>query len=380
MALALCCGGRGVAFSADLVCTGDCNNDGSITLADILTGITQIFDSAAIAHCSSFDSAPADGVVRANEITGAVLAAGICIPSTPAAAVAGDTAIVANALGVIPKVVAALVSGFVYGTPMAPLARGPSPQPQDCPLGGTALRIGTIPTVQVALDSCRVPAAGGSVTFQGAINLNLDSFTAFVVSTFEDAGGTPALTATADLSGTVGATLGGDCYVADAIITAVGRLSAATADGQMVSLATQRLDVAISDLVFSTNCAPVGYRLVINGVATLGSSAGNGANASFQDFVMTVDESVDPASLTLDGAFSSDCFGGAVTLATQMPIALPGGQICPVGGAVDATLTDGAARILYGADGSVQIDLGPDESVDEVFPQCLDPRLAMCPS
>src|SRR6185295_8212405 len=82
-----------------------------------------------------------------------------------------------------------------------------------CPLGGSATRSGSFPFISVTLNACKVATADGSVTFNGSASLQITTFNASIQAAFADSGGTPTLSATANLTGTIAPTLGGSCFV-----------------------------------------------------------------------------------------------------------------------------------------------------------------------
>lgn len=71
-------GGPGAA----LACAGDCNGDGSISVAELIEGVRIGLDDAALSECPAFDVTP-DGTLRIDELVAAVAAALDGCPATP---------------------------------------------------------------------------------------------------------------------------------------------------------------------------------------------------------------------------------------------------------------------------------------------------------
>jgi hypothetical protein len=67
-------GGRDVLYPAPPACVGDCNADGSVTIDELVQGITLALDGAPAGACAALDD-DGDGVVQIHELLRAVAAA-----------------------------------------------------------------------------------------------------------------------------------------------------------------------------------------------------------------------------------------------------------------------------------------------------------------
>lgn len=131
-------------------CVGDCNADQRVTINEVLTGVNIALGNLSIGECPVFD-ANHNGSVEVNELIMAVgNALHECVPAvltpTPGSAgrgIAGGSAIIADAMEIVPSIIAAVANGIQYGVggAAAPLAAAGSGA-GACPLGGTAARVG----------------------------------------------------------------------------------------------------------------------------------------------------------------------------------------------------------------------------------------------
>jgi hypothetical protein len=363
-------------------CVGDCQGDRVVTVDELITGVNIALGLVPLSICPVFDF-NGDTLVTVDELITAVRQAlegcptpGVSpAPTTPPTGVTptpttGDgniedpvsaaVSVIANAMGAVPSVVAAIVTGIEEGGAAASLLvpRGAG----NCPLGGTATRTGSFPVnVQITLSECRAPTTDGTVTFNGTASIQLASFNATIDITFADTNGATTLVANALLVGTVSPTLGEPCFLTAANLTVSnGTLIAGTPLGQQAGVAFQGTQIRIDNISFSAACVPEIYRLTFNGQAGLLSAVGDPISVTFSNLVMNVDERTIPTLINLQGGMSSDCFGGAVTLSTDPPLRVPSGALCPTSGTITIMGTPETTQIVY------------------PLPDCLDPRLFMC--
>lgn len=315
----------------------------------------------------------------------------------PVARVAGSTTVVVNALGVIPTLIGAIANGIDFGGASAGGAAGfrddGGSAHAACPEGGTATRTGTLLgfNLNITLANCRIETADGFVTFNGRISQS--GFTLTVndgnatpgplTAQYEDSEGTPTLLAEAQLTLTVVGipSLGGACEITGVTLTTNGTISTTTSGGDSATVTFAGTTVTVGMITFSPSCVPTIYRLTFNGSATLLSSAtGTPITVTFNSLVFDVNDSADPMTVSISGGFTSACFGGAATVATQTALALTDDEVCPTAGQITATVGGNATRVVYNTDASVGIDFDNDGSIsiDETFPHCLDPRLYEC--
>ncbi len=258
-------------------CTGDCNDNGAVTVDELVTGVNIALGAAPLGACSPMD-ARHDGLVTVDELGRAVdhalngcpppaatptptqttagTAVGTATPTSsnlptvtrtstatvaPSAtqtsnatvaptitpgggatvpqSVAGGAVAVANGMSVIPAVISAIASGVQYGSGAALIAETGGGAAGACPQGGTATRSGSIPgTMTLTLSNCTLATAEGLLVLNGTATLSgiLPPlvFTANLQATFKNASGTTTYrTASAVLNGTINPQLGGSCYV-----------------------------------------------------------------------------------------------------------------------------------------------------------------------
>lgn len=313
----------------------------------------------------------------------------------PIARVAGSTTVVVNALGVIPTLIGAVANGIDFGGASAGGAAGYRDDggfgAAACPNGGTATRTGSLLglNLNVTLTNCRIPTADGFVTFNGKIVQS--GFTLTVndgnptpgplTAQYEDGVGMPTLLAEAQLTLTVSGipTLGGSCDITAITFAATGTISTTTSGGASATITFSGTTVTINMITFSPSCVPTQYRLTFNGNATLLSSVtGSPISVTFNTLVFDVNDTVDPATFSISGGFTSPCFGGAATVTTQTLLTLPDDEVCPTAGQITATVGGNATRVFYNANQSVGLDYNNDGTADETFPNCQDPRLYEC--
>lgn len=372
-------------------CVGDCDGGGTVTIDELIRGVSIALGNTALEACPVFDPG-GNGTVEVNEIITAVNNAlngcGALPQPTPTVppggtpppveVVSGSITIVAEAMGIIPSVIGAVVTGVNGGGAAALSAPAGA-----CALGGTATRTGTFPfpvNLTVTLNGCRVASQDGTITYDGSATLLGTTLTLDISARFADAGGIETLQAHAVFAGTVALTPSfGRCVVSTVgLALSTGSVSAMVPAGASVGVMFAGTTVQISNITFSSSCVPQIYRMTFSGPASLLGSEGQPISVMFNNLLMDVDDSGDPTTLEFSGSLSSPCFGGSATISTQTALAVPGDAICPTGGDLRLTTPVGGTRLTYLPDSSVQIDDGANGSIDRVFPNCTDPRLFVC--
>ncbi len=383
--------------------TGDCNGDLEVTVDEIIRGVNIALGNAAISQCPSLDS-NGNGEVTVDELILAVNAAlGAGPAPTPtitstridAAAVASTAVGITNVMPSIPAVVTALVSGFTLGGvagDSAALSAGLGGSAGSCPLGGQATSVctgkGTV-TLAITLSDCSIATATGSTTFGGTLNLTgrgrcPDLFfppftaTADVQATFKDQLARRGQSVRANVTGTLTPQLGGNCLATAATFVLTGTLTSELAGGETTSLMLDSTNIVGEVTTFSAECFPLAYRLVFDGPATMSQGAGqsDGVGLTLHNLQISQDTVGLPFRTTIDGEINADCFGGAVTLATEQSLLQGIDGACPSDGQV--LLSRGAmqSHLAYRPGGEVAIE--EDGMGEVVLPSCMDPALLAC--
>jgi len=418
-------------------CVGDCAGDGAVTVDELLVLVNVALENIPVTACPTGD-VDADGTITVDEILRAVNAALVgCLPlatatvtatqtptitateiptptstetptetatATPtetatgtptftppvtpgklAVSVAGNAAIVANAMQGVPSVVTAILAGLQFGGTAA----------TECPRGGTAMRSCTTATgritVQIILSGCALDGNDGRVRLSGTVTLTgLGSCSPFLIlpptavmidlqgSLERDAVSVLALTA--ELTGTVNtAAFGGDCFASGAALMLNGGLAVQIPGDGGVNAQFTDTRVALAVDQFNADCVPVKCTLTMNGPATFTEISSDASlDVVFSDFRLQQDLTVAAPETEISGTLSSACVGDSVTIATVVPLTAARGSLCFSGGALSAMSALTTEEIRYLNDGSVNIDFNRDGTVDEVFPSCLAPELLTC--
>ena len=349
-------------------------------------------------------------------------------------AVAGNAALVSTGLGSVPSIISALVAQLSNKTPTpvilaARIGRGII-LPDECSISGTTSQFcsvmgsGTSKTIHLELtgSNCVVPGpVGGTVEINGPVTVDSDPFflnqcdpVRFLSGTYSTEVTPPVLTegvippsnalevmffnsnndqtldVTANLHGNVTITsIANPCLVAGVNLTLEGSLVSRPGDffnGEGVQVDFFGTTLTVDQITYNDACVPTQYRLTFNGPATLyylppvpalvlnGIIVNPGIGVEFSNLVLQENASVDPATTTISGTMTSDCFGGAVALGTLAPLAASTFGLCPSSGEITATSSGASATLTY-QDGAVTVEQNGDQ---QEFESCLVPELAMC--
>lgn len=413
-------GGWGTPL-ANAQCVGDCDGNGSVTAAEVASGVQIGLLVAEDATCPAYPSgAEIEDLVLAvnHKLEGCPptpTATATATPtSTPTAtatntpggvsnAVAGGAAVVAKSLGGIPSLVTAIVTGLTRGGTTESLDQGGGAG--ACPLGGTASRTctanGNAIRIELGLDTCALATPDGSLTLDTVLPISLDA-PGFCSPTVL----VPPINATADLFGfyrnpqdeltlTTRATLPAVvvrsleipnptpvCVVAGTELTVTGSLSSVLPnDGGGAVLNFLQAEVDVDIATYNSDCVPVEYTLTFNGPAKVSdtSAISEPVDVEFDDLVVTVDARTSPTTLQMEGGLNFGCVTGAITVDTIEPLTSTPGALCPTAGILALGTPEGPARVRYDATGRVDIDFDNDGTFDNTFPSCIDPMLFLCP-
>ena len=138
--------------------------------------------------------------------------------------------------------------------------------------------------------------------------------------------------------------------------------------------------IGFANVTFDANCVPTKYLLGFNGPAALLSSSPAAIPVSFANLLLDVDARSDPAQFRVTGGISGSCFGGPAALMTVAPLQVSSGANCPTDGEISATTAAGSAQVFYRANGSIDVDVDGNGSIDTTFQNCFDARLLACPA
>jgi hypothetical protein len=294
-------------------------------------------------------------------------------------------------MGVLPSVVAAIASGFQYGSGALVFGADNAAAAASCPQGGSASRTGNIGgTVNISLSNCRLATTEGLLEISGSVVLTgLFPVSASInvqATLFDDMGSIIRQIASAVLTGTITPQLGGVCSVNGGTF----QISSGTLSNEIpgaatftLTLANTNVGVAVTD--FSTDCVPLQYSLTFNGPATVAVTVAAAARAAatwsfdltFGNFVLRQDARTAPPRTELNGNITAVCFGGTMNLITRTPLTQPAGTACPNGGVLRLSAVS-TSDLVYLSDGAVGIDTNLDGATDLTYRSCLDSALHTC--
>lgn len=253
------------------------------------------------------------------------------------------------------------------------------------------------PVYTATLNSCKTTSSTGAVlTFDGSLTatgqpgdfcgtipetatLNIQNLT---VQSQSAAGSTTA-TFTDVTAGLTAACSGDSCACTFDTVTLdiSGTLAVVSKDAQGAMLSSMQVafgngtTISISVNHFAAQCVPDIYTMQIDGAVGLTTNDST-VQTTLVGYTVHDDATSGQDVVQLSGSITSACLGGTAQLSTLNDIII-GPGVCPQSGAVEVSSDAGTDSVTY-VDGSVQIDLGEDGSVDQSFDSCLDPRLLMC--
>lgn len=401
----------GATAMAQLPCVGDCNGDGMVAINELIIGVNIALGNRPVGDCPSFDSNN-NGLVAVNELVQAVNAAlqgcsgtvptptpTQVVPDPDIETVAGASAAVANALSGIANVIGAVAAGVAGSATTLSLAEldggGAGSLPDPCELGGTVRSdirtVGVTANVTVLFDDCEVSRPGGSVRFDGlleVLGLNLSfrgNGTFGATIEFKDDAGEVIARTTANIASPVVLSVapgtGNPCGVnfpvlGRQVITGVdmtnltGTLSSQVpGEGTAVVefLGTMvELDIDESD----DDCVPLVFDLLFNGPSRVTQET-PAATVEFAlryvAFLLSATRSGDESLVSMSGDLVADCLGGTAKLSTPQNLSFLLGRYCP--GAGTLSVQD-VGEIVFSIEGVTVGELS--------FDSCLDPELLMC--
>jgi len=314
-----------------------------------------------------------------------------------------------NALLVIPNLLSAVLGHSLSSIGNAEAVTIP-PVPFTCPDGGG----GTVscnqsitpqppffgpPTYGVTINNCVVSASGRMLTFNGGLTAqgqqgdvcgsipnNVTLTIPMLTVTATGASGTTTTTFN-QVTGAVDLSCSGsDCQCSyDTVTLHLSGSMAVTSKDSMdhVRTMTQATftndDIGIMVEQYGSQCVPIIYSMQLDGAVGL-TTDGNSFQATFSNYVLHDNATSATDIVDVSGQVSSGCLGGAVVLSTQTLMSIAAGDACPSGGEIQVAAGERVDLVRYTAPGGVEIDFFADDSVDESFVSCLDPRLAQCPA
>jgi hypothetical protein len=378
------------ASAARVECPGDCNGDGQVMINELVTGVSIALDQGSIDACPACDR-DGNGMVAVNELIAAVSnALGGCPVSD--AALGGTLAVTRALTG---------VSSFVLAITRAVNIRDNQGGAGTCPGGGTSERtcesVGqNVAKFPLTLHDCAYDTPEGVLSLDGTIALTgVGLCPGFIVpsqleveagltATLFDGDGAPLRISRYDLSGTLQSVtfMTGPCQVAGGSAVFTGSVQTGFPGLGELTLDLDGTHVTVEFADFVGSCEPTQSTLTLDGAVQLHDALASPAfdfPATLTKLIVVQRES-DPAgaTLTVDGAIDAACFGGTATVDTAMELTPSVNGPCLRAGALDVTLGRATARMRYGDDGSVAIDLGADGRDDRTFDSCVVSPLRMC--
>ena len=255
------------------------------------------------------------------------------------------------------------------------------------------------PTYDIELSNCGVTSSGDTaLTFNGTVmatgqpgdlcvsipsdvTLNIPNLTVESQST----NGTTTATFTG-VSGSV--SLGGQdttCTFSTATFKLVGTMTVVLKDSDGTQIASTEVDfgqdssITITVMQYDNSCVPTVYDATVQGAISFKSN-GNSFAATFTNYMLDDNATSGDNVVKVSGGIASDCLGADVQLLTQTDLVIVGAVPCPHAGAVVVMSADATDLVSYTGTGGVDIDLGNNGDVNQMFGSCLDPPLFQCPA
>jgi hypothetical protein len=414
-------------------CVGDCGHDGVVGVDDLVLGVQIALGRLPLSACPEFDVLP-DGRVTIDELTQSIKAARDgCTPAgvTPTAPPPGSftptatptfqpptpvpdaPSVARRAAGTIQTASQMLLTlppllslFFVSADGAGADGAGAGPGVTVPCLNGGTLTIGCVqipfrngkPTYTLTADRCLTDLGDLTALLDGSATVIdetaghrclVDRPTSASVTIpalsieMVSAASTTTTTLTA-VEGTI-ALSGSDPTCTydriDARLTGTAHTVTETPDGTPLTTTEAAFDHTGLVLIvhaFADQCIANAYALTVNGRATF-TTDGQTLAATYTDFRLEVADATAEAQIDISGSLASECFGRTVRFNPEEPLRVPGAGECPLSGAVRID-ADGAHLIEFEAVGLVHINYGNDQTRDETFPTCADPRLFICPN
>lgn len=370
-------------------CAGDCDDDGTVTVRELLIGVNIVLGKLPLSDCSRFDG-DSDGTVSVSDlvksIENALTACGTIptvtptptsTPGTPSPtvvaprAVAGITSRTTVSLLQLPRAIGAVaVAAEAYALAGAP----PAPALVSCPLGGF-VHTQAGDTTTLVFGGCSIPTANGRVAMSGTAQV-LPTFLSIDVNLdFRDPAENLLLSSAVNVGGSGTPSFGGPCLLTGVTFQARGSIGVRDPAGHTGTLAFFRTNTTLTISRFDQYCMPERFRIVTRGLSDLyPATAAIGVQAV--DFSLDVDATENPARVTVGGGFESACLGGSVQLQSPLVPEFPWGALCAVSGEIDA----GTPRFVYRAGGAIDFDAdGNGLPEPPRAAHCFDAGLVTCP-
>lgn len=397
--------GNNRAGAQQLSCVGDCDQNQSVTVDELLAMVNVALDADPVARCPQGD-ANQDGRITIDEILKAVNAALIGCPLQGASAVEAATGVESStrdSVEMLDIIDFGPVGGGAGGsasrsTHMA--ARGAVVAlPTECPNGGTfaisscavnqgvSVLTGTFSacrrvitqtrTVVVRNGKLRQTVADadfcGTTTLssQVAVSVELSNFT-FIIT---DASGETtarivALTESFDPSGQGCAGPNGNKSVG-------GALDVVAKSGTDVSYTYRRFTLATESVIEPAG-GPCQTRDTVNGTLDVDDRANRRSfSASLRDFAITSQQLDNTLSVSETGGLTVDCLG-TVQFATPEPLRFTGQGSCPVAGMLEVMLPNAPSGSVQFTPNGLTFDFNRDGRPDKSLTSCLDRGLTQC--
>lgn len=398
-------------------CTGDCNEDGAVTVDEIITGVNIALGTVELAGCLRFDGSGDQQVTVDEILQGVTVALEGCQPAptptvnpTPGAPsvarrAAGMITTTSQVFFAVPDLLSAMIDDL---TDFSRAERARSSR-HDCPDGGDRTfsceehldGIPPLPEAEYELDfdDCQVEGDDGRTRIiDGRIKLtsprgllcgglipenqdfDLDIDHIVVTST---GGALDTVTTFTDINGDIAfSERDANCGFEQFNVKIDGDLlfEGEQPGGAPVSSVTgemsdTRLRLHVDD--YGSQCRPEDYSLKISGDVEL-TSEGVTLAADYDDYVLEADATGDGSKVRVRGGVTADCFGPKVTFVTDVDLDVAQDLACPDAGQVSVSTKDSLGIIYYSAEG-IEIDRDGNGTRDESFGSCRDPELYECP-
>jgi hypothetical protein len=395
-----------LAATNSIACPGDCSADGSLTVDELLVGVSIGLGGNPLGRCPSFDINQ-NGGVEVDELIDAVNSAlGGCPQSLAAIepVAGGMLGITRSAAGL-----SSLVLGIInaVNTPPDAAARAAMPSTGEghaataCPVAGVNDRTCETPARGIAAitftwDDCTYRTSGGTLSLGGTVTLTGTGLCPSVLfpvdigvsadftATVEDQSGQATQIGHLVADGTIESlTLGeAPCTVKGGQAVLTGYVSTEQPPAQFATLQFDATSLTILFDEFGTNCTPDVAMFSFDGAARVSDESTVPVfefPLAFEDFTVEQREGeVSGGRVRLSGGVSSECFGGSLNINTSMPLLPSFTEACPTGGTLVVHAGRERARISHDTDGSLRIDNGIDGILDQTLATCNEARLRQC--
>jgi hypothetical protein len=327
------------------VCVGDCNGDGTVTIDELITGVSIVLGPTPIAECAVLDT---DGTGQV-DVSRLIMAVNNALGSCPAGV--GDAAI--GTVVAMTRAVAS-TSSFALGLTAAVNASVNTSPAGICPQGGTNAQTcqdlgGGRVSLPLSLSDCGFATADGVVRLDGTVTLSGKGYCPgtllpsaidvdFVLTATLGEPAAPVKISQYALHGALGGIVFGSapCAIAGGRITVSGSATDEIPGrgSGTVQMHAARLTLLFSE--FSPKCEPAVSTIRLDGSVSVEDAFGTepfAFDAVLGNFgVVQRADATGGTSAEVSGAVNAACTGGQIDVATSVPLRTSSGEPCATAG------------------------------------------------